>query len=445
MCSGKQNEEHKIEPTSNDPGDKYFHNRDIFIWKFATQWLKAKRINDECEGLWRIHDDLYDLTGWEKHHPGGRNWLDLTRGTDCTEAFETYHVFGVSESLLKKFWVKKATTPRRYRFTFHPDGFYKTLQRKGARILKETGVGPDWSSSVFQDLLTLSFLVCFAVLCQNPTIINAFITGLFLGMSNNCCHNWFHLGDKHAKWRRFYFDLSLVGSQEWRISHALSHHLYTNTYTDLEVSSVEPLLQYLPIPKGQIRTVCQHFVSHLFAAFSYPAAFILRHYLIIFRDDQLLPEHVLPWMQLICLGVATQDFYTSLLLWLTYHCVAGYMLVIQKTTTHHGPELYHAGDELRHDRDWGLHMLDTTRDMDKSEQNYGVMSKPLVYTTFGNHLLHHMFPTVDHSKLDKLYPALFETLAEFGEKFDFKTLPELLSDYHAQLDRTEPKTNIFNK
>ena len=53
-----------------DPGDKYFHNRDLFIWKFATQWLKAKRIDDDCDGLWRIHDDLYDLTGWEKHHPG---------------------------------------------------------------------------------------------------------------------------------------------------------------------------------------------------------------------------------------------------------------------------------------------------------------------------------------------------------------------------------------
>ena len=154
---------------------------------------------------------------------------------------------------------------------------------------------------------------------------------------------------------------------------------------------------------------------------------------------------------------------SSLLLWLTYHCVAGYMLVIQKTTTHHGPQLYHAGDELRHDRDWGLHMLDTTRDMDKSEEQYGAMAKPLVYTTFGNHLLHHMFPTVDHSKvnpflsqnivflnvfqfqLGKLYPALFETLAEFGEKFDFKTLPQLLFDYHAQLDRTQPNKNISNK
>ena len=89
----------------------------------------------------------------------------------------------------------------------------------------------------------------------------------------------------------------------------------------------------------------------------------------------------------------------SLILWLTLHCVAGYMLVIQKTTTHHGPELYHAGDELREERDWGLHTLDTTRDMDKSTDMYGALAKPLVYTTFGNHLLHHMFPAVDHSKV----------------------------------------------
>ena len=53
-----------------DPGDQYFHKRDSFTWKFATQWLKAKRHEDDCEGLWRIHDDLYDLSGWEKHHPG---------------------------------------------------------------------------------------------------------------------------------------------------------------------------------------------------------------------------------------------------------------------------------------------------------------------------------------------------------------------------------------
>ena len=51
----------------------------------------------------------------------------------------------------------------------------------------------------------------------------------------------------------------------------------------------------------------------------------------------------MPYLQyLLC-----QDPSTGLLLWLALHCVAGYMLVIQKTTTHHGPELYHAGDTPR--------------------------------------------------------------------------------------------------
>ena len=125
----------------------------------------------------------------------------------------------------------------------------------------------------------------------------------------------------------------------------------------------------------------------------------MRIYLILFESDEVLPEHSLPWLQLLVMTAATQDPTQSLYLWLAMHCAAGYMLVIQKTTTHHGPELYHAGDKLRTDRDWGLHTLDTTRDMDKSEQTWGFLSKPLNFTTFGNHTLHHMFPAVDHSKV----------------------------------------------
>ena len=42
------------------------------------------------------------------------------------------------------------------------------------------------------------------------------------------------------------------------------------------------------------------------------------------------------------------------------------------------------------ERDWGLHTLDTTRDMDKSEETWGWLAGPLVYTTFGN-LLGHIY------------------------------------------------------
>ena len=151
-------------------------------------------------------------------------------------------MFGVPQSTLNKFWVRKATTTRRYRFTFYPEGFFKTLQRKAAKILKETGTGPDWSSSLLQDFLTFSFLLSFLALCFKPTFGLAlaagesrfaqiytsgekFLTGILLGMSNNSGHNWFHLGDKHSNWRKYYFDLSLVGHQEWRVSRSVSQSL----------------------------------------------------------------------------------------------------------------------------------------------------------------------------------------------------------------------------
>ena len=34
---------------------------------------------------------------------------------------------------------------------------------------------------------------------------------------------------------RFYFDLSLTSSRDWRISHGLSHHFFTNMHLDIEV------------------------------------------------------------------------------------------------------------------------------------------------------------------------------------------------------------------
>lgn len=38
--------------------------------------------------------------------------------------------------------------------------------------------------------------------------------------------------------------------REWRISHALSHHLYPNTLIDIECAMAEPFLVWYPEEKG---------------------------------------------------------------------------------------------------------------------------------------------------------------------------------------------------
>lgn len=42
-------------------------------------WLEGRRLDSGAEGLWRVHDKLYDLTDFISKHPGGKEWIELTQ------------------------------------------------------------------------------------------------------------------------------------------------------------------------------------------------------------------------------------------------------------------------------------------------------------------------------------------------------------------------------
>jgi hypothetical protein len=44
----------------------------------SWRWIEGKRKDDYAEGLWRVHDKLYDLTEFIVKHPGGKYWLEIT-------------------------------------------------------------------------------------------------------------------------------------------------------------------------------------------------------------------------------------------------------------------------------------------------------------------------------------------------------------------------------
>ena len=79
-----------VKVKSSIPGLEYPSGRDDTL-KTGKAFLDGRRHDDGAEGLWRIRNALYDLNGFIKSHPGGDEWLQLTRGTDITEAFEVSH------------------------------------------------------------------------------------------------------------------------------------------------------------------------------------------------------------------------------------------------------------------------------------------------------------------------------------------------------------------
>jgi len=64
----------------------------------------------------------------------------------------------------------------------------------------------------------------------------------------------------------------------------------------------------------------------------------------------------------------------------------------------------------------------------------------LVLTHFGDHCLHHLFPTLDHAILPQLYPIFYQTCKEFETELAECNLLHHVIGQFSQLARIEPKT-----
>jgi cytochrome b involved in lipid metabolism len=224
-----------------------------------NSWLEGKRTEDNAETLWRVHDKIYDLTNFIKLHPGGNEWIELTKGCDITEQFEVHHIDEKKVNrILEKYYVRDAKHPRNYKFTFAEDGFYRTLKRRVAEKLKHVDQKPAKTSKIICDLIVGMVFVTSILAIKDRNIYLAILSGIFVHWLSVISHNFFHQKDN---WRMMTFNLCLMNFRDWRVSHAMSHHIYTNTYYDMEISMFEPFLQWLPRRKTNLYKIIATVIS----------------------------------------------------------------------------------------------------------------------------------------------------------------------------------------
>lgn len=92
----------------------------------------------------------------------------------------------------------------------------------------------------------------------------------------------------------------------------------------------------------------------------------------------------------------------------------------------------HEGDEFK-SLDYGIYQLAATIDR--------VAVRSILFislTHFGNHALHHLFPSLDHSVLPHLREALIETCNEFDTELQECSMLQAIVGQFKQLGRTEP-------
>jgi len=264
-------------------------------------------------------------------------------------------------------------------------------------------------------------------------------SGIFLGMVFSLSHNFFH---QKPTWRMYIWDLSLLSSRDWRITHAFSHHLYTSTYYDIELASWEPFAIFIP---GLSKNFIQKFIAPMYITILYGLVTIIEYIrkviLILVGVERLHPENLLPIAELIVMWISNGNLYSSIKYWSIIHiCSSMWMVLLSQISTHRHPGLYHPGDlpskaTVKNGLDWGVYQLDTGYDVTGKSDNF--LWK---VTTFGDHRLHHLFPTVDHSKLCYLYPILEETCKEFGVPFETKSAWNMVLGHFSILWKSNPRS-----
>ncbi|KOB71837.1 Desaturase, partial [Operophtera brumata] len=342
--------------------------------KTGHQWLKGKQIQDGAEGLWRIHDGLYDLASFVSSHPGGSQWIECTKGTDITEAFETHHLKGVAETLLPKYFIRAAAVPRNQPFTFKENGFYMTLKLKIMDKIKD--IPPDVRKR--SDLVTDSLLITILVL----TLM--------------CCWAW---------------------KNNMMLGAAL---------TDIELSALEPYLQFLPYKKKPIWAQMAAFYWPVIYLFSFIGLMVKEIIAAVnnIEEKQLTWANTLPlflpvWM----LSLGGLPVLWTVGLWLAIILTASFFFtVFGLTAGHHSHNNFFDGDIPREEYlDWGIHQLDTVVErIDYAGNHFKSI------TRFGDHALHHLFPTLDHAELKYLYPTLLKHCEKFETQLRTNTFYEAL-------------------
>lgn len=392
---------------SSIPGLGYPSGRNDPI-KSGQGFMEGRRIDDGAEGLWRIKNGLYDLTEWEKFHPGGSEWINLTKGTDITEAFEVHHLTEKPQRLLARFYIRDANSSRSIPFTFDENGFYKKFKKRIQIALKDVDFqNPSKSSNFKTDSLLIITLISSMIAASTNFWLAFIISGIFLAWTTIAAHNYMHM--KHH-FRMYYFDLSLMSSKEWRITHALCHHLYPNTIWDQEIYAFEPLVNWLPRQKPILRRMLGIILTPLLTIMGFLKEGIKRYYLIFTVWKQLEFRDLVPFFLPLLLCTVAPNPVSAFKSWLMIiFCGSFVFFCIGINAAHHHPDIFHDGDIYRKDLDWGLLTLDTVRGRDVIDD-----SAFLTLTHFGAHILHHLLPTVDHAYLPLCENAFYETCQEFN-------------------------------
>lgn len=202
---------------------------------------------------------------------------------------------------------------------------------------------------VFIDMLLVSTIITAVLSARFDNVYLSSLAGLCMCYTIIAAHNFFHRRDNI---RMYYFNLAFLNYKEWRLSHAMSHHLYPNSLHDMEIVLFEPILCWLP--NRNVKGFVQRYLSWIYSPIIY--TFICLDQLVkrtifsftsrknLFEASDCIP-FILPVLMLLA---SSSNILTVFRIWFQIILVNSFVFgLVGLNAGHHHPEVLHEGDKLR--------------------------------------------------------------------------------------------------
>jgi len=336
-----------------------------------------------------------------------------------------------------------------------PSEFYLTLAQRIDTYFKSQKQGRKATSLYWVKVasLFLMYFACYFAVLFLPynfgvalacyLVMGVLIVSILFAVGHDSVHNAVSLNPRVNYLMGYVWNFFGVSSYFWRLKHNISHHAFTNIPgSDGDLDQTK-LLRLNPMtPRLNV-----HKYQHLYAMFIYS---LLGPYIIFIRDFKLLKEKkfgntilekhplkeviiiILSKVWFFCFMVLIPKYVTGMpwldliVITLALLFIAGIFTAVVSFPVHITYESDYAlpNKEGVVEMDFMTHQLLTT--VDYSAEN------KLIHWFFGGintHVVHHMFPSVNHIHYYELTKIVKQTAAEYKLRYVNKTLATVMRDH----------------
>lgn len=166
----------------------------------------------------------YNITGWEKKHPGGEQLILSANNLDITDLFKSYHKTDTLQYLA--YFKSKPVIDKKQYYTFSDTYIY--IQGMVDSFIEH--------KHSFDIVLWLSFIIYIFNFSN-------ILSGIMLIILGAYGHQYVH----SSSYKASFLTLSGFISNQWRDEHVYSHHPYTNTCMDIDLVNFMSI-DNIPLP-----------------------------------------------------------------------------------------------------------------------------------------------------------------------------------------------------